>query len=183
MQQTFDSQPNSAPITAAGRIGLASPFAACHRALAEIPFAVGHSTLTADTYDFQQEQAVRALSLHARSGRPEGFFKKAAGREWDARKAELETTRAAWGAVASRDRAEQAATTTDNATFQYRLEAIRKEHAAKAAAAIARCKPIKDRLQDFTVEQKRIERATAALSQEKQKELGWERGRGHGMAR
>jgi hypothetical protein len=104
--------------------------------------------------------------------------------EWDATKVEREMTRAAWaGAVASRDRPQQEATTADNATFQYRLDAIRKEHAAKAAAAIARCAPIKERLQDFTVERKRIERGTATLSREKQKELGWERGRGHEMAR
>ncbi len=150
-----------------------------------IPFAVGHSrTLTSDTYDYQQEQAVHALSLHARSERPEGFFKKQAGRDWDAKKAELETTRAAWaGAVAARDRAEQAAITTDNFTFQHRLDAIRKEHTAKAAAAIAKCAPIKGRLQDFTAERKRIERATATLSQEKQKELGRERGRSHGISR
>jgi hypothetical protein len=162
--------------------------AALARGEKHIPFAVGHSTLTSDTYDYQQEQAVRALSQHARSSRPEGFFKKAAGREWDARKAELETTRAAWaGALASRDRAEQEATTTDNATFQYRLDAIRKEHAARAAAAIARCAPIKERLQDFTAERKRIEHATATLSQEKQKDLGRERERererGHGISR
>lgn len=150
-----------------------------------IPFSVGHSrTLTSDTYDYQQEQAVHALSLHARSDRPESFFKKQAGRDWDAKKAELETTRAAWAsAVAARDRAEQTATTADNATFQYRLDAIRKEHAAKAAAAIAKCTPIKERLQDFTAERKRIERATATLSQEKQKELGRERGRSHGISR
>jgi hypothetical protein len=149
-----------------------------------IPFVAGHSTLISDTYDYQQEQAVRALSLHARSDRPEGFFNRKAGREWDATKVELETTRAAWaGAVASRDRAEQEATTADNATFQYRIDAIRKEHAARAAAAIARCAPIKERLQDFTAERKRIERGTATLSQEKQKELGRERGRGHGISR
>ncbi len=149
-----------------------------------IPFAAGYSTLTSDTYDYQQEQAVRALSQHARSGRPEGFFNRKAGREWDARKVELEMTRAAWaGAVASRARAEQEATTADNATFQYRLDAIRKEHATKAAAALAKCAPIKERLQDFTVERKRIERVTATLSQEKQKELGRERGRGHGISR
>ena len=124
------------------------------------------------------------MTRRARSGRPEGFFKKAAGREWDAKKVELETTRAAWaGAVASRARAEQEARTTDNATFQYRLDAIRKEHATKAAAAIARCAPIKERLQDFTAERKRIERATATLGQEKQKKLGRERGRGHGISR
>ena len=63
------------------------------------------------------------------------------------------------------------ATTTDNATFQYRLDAIRKEHTAKAMAAIARCAPIKERLQDFTAERKRIERATATLSQDKKKSL------------
>lgn len=39
------------------------------------------------------------------------------------------------------------------------------------------------RLQDFTAERKRIERATATLSQEKQKELGRERGRSHGISR
>jgi hypothetical protein len=79
-------------------------------------------------------------------------------------------TRAAWaGAVASRDRTEQEATTTDNATFQYRLDAIRNEHATKAVAVIAKCAPIKERLQDFTAERKRIERATAALIQKKQK--------------
>lgn len=149
-----------------------------------IPFAVGHSTMISVTYDYQQEQAVRALSLHARSDRPESFFKKQAGRDWDAKKAELETTRAAWErAVASRDRAEQAATTADNFTFQHRLDAIRKEHAAKAAAAIAKCAPLKERLQDFTAERKRIERATATLSQVKQKELGKERGRSHGISR
>ena len=70
-----------------------------------------------------------------------------------------------------------------NATFQYRLDVFRKEHAAKAAAAIAKCAPIKERLQDFTAERKRIERATATLSQEKQKELGRERGRSHGISR
>lgn len=149
-----------------------------------IPFAIGYSTLTSDTYDYQQEQAVRALSLHARSERPEGFFNRKAGREWDARKAELETTRDAWaGAVASRDRAAQAATIADHATFQYRLDVFRKEHAAKAAAAIAKCAPIKERLQDFTAERKRIEHATTTLSQEKQKELGRERGRSHGISR
>ena len=149
-----------------------------------IPFAVGHSTLTSDAYDYQQEQAVHALSLHARSERPEGFFNRKAGRDWDGKKAELETTREAWaGFVASRDRAEQAATTADHVTFQHRLDAIRKEHAAKAAAAIAKCAPIKERLQDFTAEHKRIEHATTTLSQEKQKELGLERSRGHGISR
>jgi hypothetical protein len=85
--------------------------------------------------------------------------------------------------VPLRDRAEQEATTTDNATFRYCLDAIRTEHATKAAAAIAKCAPIKERLQDFTAEHKRIERATETLSQEMQKELGRERGRGHGISR
>jgi hypothetical protein len=49
------------------------------------------------------------------------------------------------------------------------------EHAAKAA--IARCAPIKEWLQDFTVEHKRIERGM-----EKQKELGRERGRSQGIS-
>jgi hypothetical protein len=86
-------------------------------------------------------------------------------------------------AVASRGRGEQEVTTADNATFQYCLDAIRNEHATKAAAAIAKCGPIKERLQDFTAERKRIERATATLGQEKQKELGRKSGRGHGISR
>ena len=158
--------------------------AAMARGEKHIPFAVGHSSLTSDTYDYQQEQAVRAVSLHARSDRPEGFFSRAAGREWDARKAELEITRAAWaGAVASRDRAEQAATTTDSFTLQYRLEAIRNEHATKAVAAIAKSGPINARLEQFTKERKRIERAMAKLNQDMQKAFGRGRGQGHGIKR
>ncbi len=60
----------------------------------------------------------------------------------------------------------------------YFLDVIRKEHAAKAAAAIAKCEPIKKQLQDFMAERKRIERATAALIQKKQKEFY----RGHGVS-
>lgn len=149
----------------------------------QIPFAVG-GTLISVTYDYHQERAVHALSRHLRTQRPVGFFKKAEGQKWDAQKAELETTRAAWDrAVALRDRAEQAAAAADRTTFLSRLDVIRKKYATKADASIAKYKPAKERLKEFTAKRERIERAARSLSPEKQAELQvqLEQGRNHGL--
>jgi hypothetical protein len=150
------------------------------------PFAVGQGTFTSETYDYYQQEAAKAIERHMGTKRPLGLFSRETKdtKAWDARTADLEKYKATCDkAIAWRDGAEAAAKTADGATFYSRLDVIRNEHEAKAAAAIAKCAPAKGRLQDFAQERKRIERATGALGPQDQKELALERGRGHGMGR
>lgn len=155
----------------------------------QIPFAVGQqSTLISATFDYSQKAAGEALTRHVKSDRPLGLFRRETKdtKAWDAQRAALETTKTAWdGAVAARDRAEHVAKEADHTTFFSRLDVIRKEHATKSDAAIAKCAPARDRLKDFEHERERIERATEALSQPKQRELSIEidRGRDRGISR
>jgi hypothetical protein len=153
----------------------------------QLPFAVGQSTLISSTFDHSQKTAAEALARHARSERPLGLF----GREtkdtkaWDTQMEALETNKAGWDkAIAWRDGKEAAASTADNATFHKRLDVVRNEYTAKSDAAIAKCAPARERLQDFAQERKRLELLVEkTLSPAKQQELSRQRGRGYGMER
>lgn len=153
----------------------------------QLPFAVGQSTLISSTFDHSQKTAAEALARHARSERPLGLF----GREtkdtkaWDTQMEALETNKAGWDkAIAWRDGKEAAASTADNATFHKRLDVVRNEYTAKSDAAIAKCAPARERLQDFAQERKRLELLVEkTLSPTKQQELSRQRGRGYGMER
>ncbi|PLY39360.1 hypothetical protein CSZ94_26870 [Janthinobacterium sp. ROICE36] len=153
----------------------------------QLPFAVGQGTLITSTFDHSQKAAAEALTRHARSERPLGLFGRGTKdtKAWDTQMEALETNKAGWDkAIAWRDGKEAAASTADSATFHKRLDVVRKEYTAKSDAAIAKCAPARERLQEFAKERERLESlAEKALSPAKQRELSLERGRGHGMER
>lgn len=149
-----------------------------------IPFAVGGSVFQS-TYAYQQEQAAKALAAHLKTPRPEGMFKGAATKAWDAAKAGFEAAKQFWDkAINGRDSKEVDLKKSDEKTFSTRLAALEKEHNAKVQAAIAKCEPARERHQEFTKERERLERlADKELTPAKRKELQLERGRGHGVER
>lgn len=149
-----------------------------------IPFAVGGSVFQS-TYAYQQEQAAKALAAHLKTPRPEGMFKGAATKAWDAAKAGFEAAKQFWDkAINGRDSKEVDLKKSDDKTFSTRLAALEKEHNAKVQAAIDKCAPARERLQEFTKERERLERlADKELTPAKRQELQLERGRGHGMER
>jgi hypothetical protein len=152
--------------------------------ITKLPFAVGQSTLISETFDYSQKAAAEALTRHAHSERPLGLFRRETKntKAWDEQKTALVAKKAAWDdAIAWRDKKEAVATEADRATFYPRLDVMRKEHAAKSDAAIAKCAPARERLQDFAQERKRLELLVEkTLSPAKQQELLRERGRGRG---
>ncbi len=153
----------------------------------QLPFAVGQSTLISATFDHSRQAAAEALARHVQSKRPLGLFSRETKdtKAWDEQRAALMTKKAAWDkAVAWRDNKEAVATEADRPTFHTRLEVVRKEYAAKSEAAIAKCVPACERLQDFSQERKRLEALVEkTLSPAKQQELLRQRGRGQGMER
>ena len=153
----------------------------------QLPFAVGQSTLISATFDHSRQAAAEALARHVQSKRPLGLFSRETKdtKAWDEQRAALMTKKTAWDkAVAWRDNKEAVATEADRPTFHTRLEVVRKEYAAKSEAAIAKCVPARERLQDFSQERKRLESLIEkTLSPAKQQELLRQRGRGQGMER
>lgn len=151
----------------------------------QLPFAVGQSTLISSTFDHSQKAATEALARHVKSERPLGLFSRETKdtKAWDEQRASLEVNKAGWDkAIAWRDGKEAAAITADGATFHKRLDVVRKEYAAKSDAAIAKCAPARERLQEFAKERERLAALTKKeLTPAKQQELSRERGRSHGM--
>lgn len=150
------------------------------RSETQIPFAL--SCQTSATYNYSRDQAAQALALHVKPGRPKSSFFNNLAEEWDARKTELEQAAARWDrACSARDRAEQAARAVDDATFESRLDVLRKERAAMVMAAGARRELAGIRFQHFIDELARIELVIGSLNPDKQAELRrQQQGHGHG---
>lgn len=153
----------------------------------KVPFAVGQNTLISASFDHGQKAAAEALARHVQSERPLGLFRRETKdtKAWDEQGAALATKKAAWDkAIGWRDNKEAVAVEADRATFYPRLDVVRKEYTSKSDAAIAKCAPARERLQDFSQERKRLESIVEkALSPAKLQELSRQRGRGHGMER
>lgn len=85
-------------------------------------------------YDHHAKTAAENLATHRRTQRPEGFFKKAEGRQWDAQLQAHETRHTGWDSVVKRRNAVYAERLViaepDNAT---QLERERSAHSAKTA--------------------------------------------------
>lgn len=153
----------------------------------QLPFPVGQSTLISSTFDHSRQAAAEALARHVQSERPLGLFRRETKdtKAWDEQRETLLMKKAGWDkAIAWRDNKEAVATEADRRTFYPRLDVVRKEYAAKSDAAIAKCVPARERLQDFAQERKRLESLIEkTLSPAKQQELSRQRGRGQGMER